>query len=148
MQRLRRSNQETYLTYMQRNARLDEAQIGIKIAGRNINNFRYADDTTLTAKSKKELKSLLLKVKEKSEKAGLKLNIKKTKIMAPGPITSWQIDRETVETGTGFIFLGSKITVDSDCSHEIKRCLLLGRKAMTNLDNIFSRGITCQHRSV
>ena len=106
MQRLRRSNHETYLTYMQRNARLDEAQIGIKIAGRNINNFRYADDTTLTAKSKKELKSLLLKVKEKSEKAGLKLNIKKTKIMAPGPITSWQIDGGKNGNSGNLHFLG------------------------------------------
>ena len=133
-----------------RNARLDEAQIGIKIAGRNVNNFRYADDTTLMAKSKKELlKSFLMKVKEKSEKAGLKLNIQKTKIMASGPITSWQIDGEKMETMAIFIFLGSKITVDNDCRHKIKRCLLLGRKAMTNLDNILkSRGITCWYRSV
>ena len=133
-----------------RNARLDEAQIGIKIAGRNVNNFRYADDTTLMAKSKKELlKSFLMKVKEKSEKAGLKLNIQKTKIMASGPITSWQIDGEKMETVAIFIFLGSKITVDNDCRHKIKRCLLLGRKAMTNLDNILkSRGITCWYRSV
>ena len=107
------------------NARLDEAQAWIKIAGRNINNLRYADDTTLMAESGEELKSLLMKVKEKSEKVGLKLNIQKTKIMASGPITSWQIDRETMETVTGFIFLVSKITVDGDCSHEIKRCLLL-----------------------
>ena len=107
------------------NARLDEAQAWIKIAGRNINNLRYADDTTLMAESGEELKSLLMKVKEKSEKADLKLNIQKTKIMASGPITSWQIDRETMETVTGFIFLVSKITVDGDCSHEIKRCLLL-----------------------
>ena len=133
-----------------RNARLDEAQIRINIAGRNVNNFRYADDTTLMAKSKKELlKSFLMKLKEKSEKAGLKLNIKKTKIMASGPITSWQIDGEKMETVAIFIFLGSKITVDSDCRHKIKRCLLLGRKAMTNLDNILkSRGITCWYRSV
>ena len=125
-----------------RNTGLDEAQAGIKIAGRNINNLRRADDTTLTAESK-ELKSLLMKVKEESEKAGLKLNIQKTKIMASGPITSWQIDGETVETVTDFLFGGSKITVDGDCSHEIKRCLLLGRKAMTNLDSILkSRDIT------
>jgi len=127
-----------------RNTGLDEAQAGIKIAGRNINNLRRADDTTLTAESK-ELKSLLMKVKEESEKAGLKLNIQKTKIMASGPITSWQIDGETVETVTDFLFGGSKITVDGDCSHEIKRCLLLGRKAMTNLDSILkSRDITLQ----
>ena len=136
MQRLRRSNQETYLTYMQRNARLDEAQIGIKIAGRNINNFRYADDTTLMAEREEELKSLLMKVKEESEKAGLKFNIQKAKIMASGPITSWQIDGEKIATVTDFIFLGSKITADDECSHEIKRCLLFGRKAMTNLDSI------------
>ena len=127
-----------------RNTGLDEAQAGIKIAGRNINNLRRADDTTLMAESK-ELKSLLMKVKEESEKAGLKLNIQKTKIMASGPITSWQIDGETVETVTDFLFWGSKITVDGDCSHEIKRCLLLGRKAMTNLDSILkSRDITLQ----
>ena len=126
-----------------RNAGLDEAQAGIKIAGRNINNLRYADDTTLMEESKEELKSLLMKVREESEKVGLKLNIQKTKIMASGPITSWQIDGETMETVTGFIFLGSKITVDGDCSHEIKRCLLLGRKAMTNLDSILkSRDMT------
>ena len=125
------------------NAGLDEAQAGIKISGRYINNFKYADDTTLMAESKEELKSLLMKVKEESEKAGLKLNIQKMKIMASGPITSWQIDGETVETVTDFIFLGSKITVDSDYSHEIKRCLLFGRKAMTNLDSILkSRDIT------
>ena len=119
-----------------------EAQAGIKIAGRNINNFRYADDTTLMEESK-ELKSLLMKVKEESEKTGLKLNIQKTKIMAPGPITSWQIDGETMETVIDFIFLGSKITADGDCSHEIKRHLLLGRKAMLNLDSILkSRDIT------
>ena len=126
-----------------RNAGLNEAQAGIKIAGRNINNLRYADDTTLMAESEEELKSLLMKVKEESEKAGLKLDIQKMKIMASGPITSWQIDGETVETVTDFIFLGSKITADDDCSHEIKRCLLLGRKAMTNLDSVLkSRDIT------
>ena len=131
------------------NARLDEAQAGIKIAGRNINNLRYADDTTLMAKSKEELKSLLMKVKEKSEKVGLKLNIQNTKIMASGPITSWQIDGETRETVTDFLFLGSKITADGDCSHEIKRYLLLGKKAMTNLDSTLkSRDITCQQRPV
>ena len=116
--------------YIMRNAGLDEAQAGIKIAGRNFNNLRYADDTTLMAESEKELKKLLMKVKEVSEKAGLKLSIQKTKIMASGPITSWQIDEETMETVTDFIFLGSKITADGDCSHEIKRCLLLGRKAV------------------
>ena len=118
------------------NARLDEAQAGIKIARRNINNLRYADDTTLMAESEEELKSLLMRMKEESEKVGLKLNIQKTKIMASGPITSWQIDGETVEIAADFIFLGSKITADGDCSHEIKRCLLLGRKVMTNLDSI------------
>ena len=118
------------------NARLDEAQAGIKIARRNINNLRYADDTTLMAESEEELKSLLMKVKNKSEIVGLKLNIQKTKIMASGPSTSWQIDGKTMETVTDFIFLGSKITADGDCSHEIKRCLLLGRKTMTNLDRI------------
>ena len=126
-----------------RNAGLEEAQAGIKIAGRNINNLRYADDTTLRAKSEEELKSLLMKVKEESEKVGLKLNIQKTKIMASGPITSWQIDGETVETVKDFILGGSKITVDDNCSHEFKRHLLLGRKVMTNLDSIFkSRDIT------
>ena len=115
------------------NARLDEAQAGIKIAGRNINNLRYADDTTLMAESVEELKSLLMKVKEESEKVGWKLNIQKTKIMASGPIISWQIDGETMETVTDFIFLGSKITSDGDCSHEIERRLFLGRKVMTNL---------------
>ena len=119
-----------------RNAGLEEAQAGMKIAGRNINHLRYADDTTLMAESEKELKSLLRKVKEESEKVGLKLNIQKTKIMAPGPITSWEMDWETVETVTDFIFLGSKITADGDCSHEIKRCLRLGRKVMTKLDSI------------
>ena len=126
-----------------RNAGLEEAQAGIKIAGRNINNLRYADDTTLMAESEEELKGLLMKVKEESEKAGLKLNIQKTKIMASGPITSWQIDGDTMETVTDFIFLDFKITADGDCSHEIKRCLLLGRKVMTNLDSILkSRDIT------
>ena len=126
-----------------RNTGLDEAQAGIKTARRNINNLRYADDTTLTAESEEELKSLLMKVKEESEKVGLNLNIQKTKIMASGPIASWEIDGETVETVTDFIFLGSKITADGDFSHEIKRCLLLGRKAMTNLDSILkSRDIT------
>ena len=126
-----------------RNAGLEEIQAGIKTAGRNINNFRYADDTTLTAESEEELKSLLMKVKEESEKLGLKLNIQKTKIMASGPITSWQIDGETVKAVLDFLFLGSQITADGDCSHEIKRHLLLGRKAMINLDSIFkSRDIT------
>ena len=125
-----------------RNAGLDNAQAGIKIAGRNINNLRYADDTTLMAESEEEQKSCLMKVKEESEKVGLKLNIQKTKIMASGPITSWQIEGETMETVTDFIFLGSKITADGGCSHEIKRRLLLGRKAMTNLDSILkSRNI-------
>ena len=125
------------------NAELGEAQGGIKIARRNINNLTYADDFTLMAESKEELKSLLMKVKEESEKVGLKLNIQKTKIMASSPITSWQIDGETMETVTDFISLGSKITADGDCSHEIKRCLLLGRNAMTNLDSILkSRDIT------
>ena len=128
--------------YILRNAGLDETQAGIKIAGRNINNLRYTDDTTLMAESK-ELNSLLMKVKEESEKLGLKLNIQKMKIMASDPITSWQIDVETMETVTDFIFLGFKITADGDCSHEIKRRLLLGRKAMTNLDSILkSRDIT------
>ena len=126
-----------------RNAGLEEAQAGIKIAGRNINNLTYADDTTLMAESKKELKSLLMKVKEESEKVGLKLNIQKTKIMASGPVTSWEIDGKTVETVSEFIFLDSKITADGDCSHEIKRHLLLGRKVMTNIDSLFkSRDIT------
>ena len=126
-----------------RNTGLEEAQAGIKITGRNINNLRYAYDTTLMAESEEELKSLLMKVKEESEKVGLKLNIQKMKIMASGPITSWETDGETVETVSDFIFLGSKITADGSCSHEIKRCLLLGRKVMTNLDSIFkSRDIT------
>ena len=120
-----------------RNARLEEAQAGIEIAGRNINDLRYADDTTLMAESEEELKSLLIKVKEQSEKIGLKLNIQTTKIMASSPITSWQIDGETVDTVSDFIFWGSKITADGDCSHEIKRRLLLGRKVMTNLGSIF-----------
>ena len=133
---------DLYAEYIIWNARLDEAQAGIKIAGRNINNLRYADDTTLMAEIE-ELKSLLVKVKEESEKVGLKLNIQKTKIMASGPITSWQIDGETMETVTDILFLGSQITADGDCSHEIKRRLLLGRKAMTNLDSIFqSRDVT------
>ena len=119
-----------------RNAGLEEVQAGIKIAGRNINNLRYADDTSLMAESEEELKSLLIKVKEKNEKSGLKLNIQKMKIMAFGPITSWQVNGETMETVRDFIFLGSKITADGDYRHEIKRCLLLGRKAMTNLDSI------------
>ena len=126
-----------------RNAGLDEAQNGIKIAGRNINNLRYADDTTLMAESEEELKSLLMKVKEERKKVGLNLNIQKTNIMTSSPITSWQIDGETKETMINFIFLVSKITADADCSHEIKRCLLLRRKVMTNLDNILkSRDIT------
>ena len=125
-----------YAEYIMRNAGLEETQAGIKIARKNINNLRYADDTTLMAESEEELKSLLIKVKEESEKVGLKLNIQKTKIMAFSPITSWQIDGETVETVSDFIFLGSKITTDGDCSHEIKRRLLLGRKVMTNLDSI------------
>ena len=126
-----------------RNAGLEEAQAGIKIAGRNINNLGYADDTTLMAESEEELKSLLMKVKEESEKVGLKLNIQKTKIMASGPVTSWEIDGETVETVSDFIFLGSKITADGDCSHEIQRLLLPGRKVMTNLDSVLkSRDIT------
>ena len=133
-----------------RNAELDEAQAGIKVAGRNINNLRYADDTTLMAESEEDLKSLLMKVKEESKKAGLKLNIQKTKIMASGPITSWQIDGETVETVRDFIFWGSKITADGECNLEIKRCLLLGRKVMTNLDSILKKPETllCQQRSI
>ena len=131
-----------------RNAGLKETQTGIKIAGRNINNLRYADDTTLMAENE-ELKSLLMKVKVESEKVGLKLNIQKTKIMASGPITSWEIDGETVETVSDFILGGSKITTDGDCSHEIKRRLLLGRKVMTNLESILKRrNITCQQKFV
>ena len=130
-----------------RNARLNEAQSGIKIAGRNINNLRYTDDNTFMAESEEELKSLLMKVKKESEKAGLKLNIQKMKIMASGPITSWQIHGETTETMTDFIFLGSKITADGDCSHEVKRCLLLGRKVTINLDSLLkSRDITLPTR--
>ena len=132
-----------YAEYITQNAGLDETQAGIKIAGRNISNLIYANDTTLMAESEEELKSLLMKVKEESEKLALKLNIQKTKIMAPGPITSWQIDGKTMETVADFIFGDSKITPDGGCSHEIKRCLLLGRKAMTKLDNILkSRDIT------
>ena len=131
------------------NARLDEAQAGLKIARRSINNLRYGDDTTLKAESEEELKSLLMKVKEESEKVGLKLNIQKTKIMASDSITSWQIDGETMETVKDFIFLSSKITADGDCSHEIKRHLLLGRKAMTNLDSILkSRYITLPNKGL
>ena len=125
-----------YAEYIMRNAGLDKAQVGIKIAGRNINNLRYANDTTLMAESEEELKSLLMKVKEESEKVGLKLNIQKTKIMASGSITSWQMGGEAMETVTDFIFLGSKITAGGDCSHEIKKCLLLRRKVMANLDSI------------
>ena len=135
-----------YAEYIMRNAGLEEAQAGIKIARRNINNLRYPDDTTLMAESEEELKSLLMKVKEESEKVGLKLNVQKTKIMASGPTTSWEIDGETVETVetvSDFIFGGSKITAESDCSHEIKRCLFLGRTVMTNLDSILKgRDIT------
>ena len=131
------------------NTGLDEAQAGVKISRRNINNLRYADDTTLMAESKEELKSLLMKVKEESEKVGLKLNIQKTKIVTSGPITSWQTDRETVETVSDFILGGSKIPADGDCSHEIKRSLFLGRKVMINLDNVLKiRDITCQQRLV
>ena len=132
-----------YAEYITRNTGLEEAQAGIKIAGRNINNLRYADDATLTAESEEELKSLLMKVKEESEKVGLKLNIQKTKIMASGPITSWEIDGKTVETVSDFIFWGSRIIANGDCSHEIKRRLLLGRKVMTKLDSILKcRDIT------
>ena len=137
-----------YAEYIMRNTGLEEAQAGIKIVRRNINNLRYADDTTLMAESEEELKSLLMKVKEESEKVGVKHNIQKTKIMASGPIASWQIDGERVETVSDFIFLGSKITADGDCSHEIKRCLLLGRKAMTNLDGVLkSRDITFPNKA-
>ena len=132
-----------------RNSGLEEAQAGIKIASRNINNLRYADDTTLMAESEEELKSLLMKVKEESEKVGLTLNIQKTKIMASGPITSWEIDGETVETVADFIVRGSKITADGDCSHEIKRHSLLGRKALTRLDSILkTETLLCQQRSI
>ena len=137
-----------YAEYIVRNTGLEETQAGIKIAGRNINNLRYADDTSLMAESEEELKSLLMKVKVESEKVGLKLNIQNTKIMASGPTTSWEIDGETVETVSDFIFGGSKITADGDCSHEIKRHLLLGRKVRTNLDSIFKSGdITLPQRS-
>ena len=125
-----------------RNAGLEETQAGIKIAGKNINNLRYADDTNLMAESEEELKSLLMKVKVESEKVGLKFNIQKTKIMASGPITSWEIDGETVETVSDLFWGGSKITADGDCSHKIKRCLLLGRKVMTNLDSIFKSNVS------
>ena len=132
-----------------RNAGLEQAQARIKIAERNINNLRYADDTTLMAESEEKLKSLLMKVNRESEKVGLKLNIQKTKIMASGPITPWEIDGETVETAADFIFLGSKITADGDCSHEIKRHLLLGRKVMTKLDSIFkAETLLCQQRAI
>ena len=140
----------SYTEYIMRNTGLEEAQAGIQIARRNISNLRYADDTTLLAESEEELKSLLMKVKEESEKVGLKLNIQKTKIMASGPITSWQIDEETVETVADFIFLGSKFTADGDCSQEIKRCLLLGKKVITNLDSmlksrdIVNKGLSSQ----
>ena len=138
-----------YVEYIMRNAGLEEAQSGIKIAGRNINNLRSADDTTLMAESEEELKSLLMKVKEESEKVGLKLTIQKTKIMASGPITSWQINGETVETVADFILGGSKITAYGDCSHEIKRRLLLGRKVMTNLDSMFkTETLLCQQSSI
>ena len=138
-----------YADYILWSAKLDEAQVGIKIAGRNINSLGYADDSTLLAESKEELKSLLMKVKEESEKTSLKLNIQKTKIMASGAIASWQIDGETMETVREFIFLGSKITADGDCSHEIKRRLLLGRKAMTNLDSILkTETLLCWQRSM
>ena len=138
-----------YAEYILRNTELEETQAGIKIAGRNINNLRYADDTTLMAESEEELKSLLMQVKEESEKVGLKLNIQKTKIMASGPITSWEIDGETVETVADFIFLDSKITADGDCSHGIKRRLLLGRKVMTNLESISkAETLLCQQRSI
>ena len=141
--RLGKKLYKLHAEYIVQNAGMDEVQAEIKIAGRNINNLRYADDSTLMAESKEELKSLLMKVEEESEKAGLKLNIQKTKIMASSPITSWEIDGETMETVTDFLFLGSKITADGDCSHEIKRCLLPRRKVRTNLDSILkSRDIT------
>ena len=138
-----------YAEYTTWNARLDEAQAGINIAGRNVNNLKYTDDTALTAESEEELKSLLMKMKEESEKAGLKPNIQKMKIIASGPITSWKLDGETMEAVTEFIFLGSKITADGDWSHEIKRCFLFGRRAVTNLDSILrSRDILCWQRSI
>ena len=136
-----------YAEYIMQNARLDEAQAGIKIAKRNINKLRYADDITLIEEIEEQLKSLLMKVKEESEKTGLKLNIQKTKIMASSPITSWQTNGETMETATELIFLGFKITADGDCSHKIKRCLLLERKAMTNLDSLL-KSIVCWQRSI
>ncbi|XDA71419.1 hypothetical protein R6Z07F_001770 [Ovis aries] len=146
--RLSSSSSSSNPEYIMRNAGLEETQAGIKIAGRNINNFRYADDTTLMAESEEELKSLLMKVKVESEKVGLKLNIQKMKIMASGPITSWEIEGETVERVSDFILGGSKITADGDCSHETKRRLLLGRKIMTNLESIFkSRDITLSTKS-
>ena len=138
-----------YAECIRQNFELDEVQAGIKSASRNINNLRYADDTTLMAESKEELKSLLMKVKEKGEKSGLKLNIQETKIMTSGPITSWQVDEETMETVRNFIFSGSKITVDCDCSHEIKRHLLLGRKAMTDIDSTLkAETLLWQQRSI
>ena len=138
-----------YAEYIMRSAGLEETQAGIKIARRNISNLRYADDTTLMTESEEELKSLLMKVKEESEKFGLNLSIQKTKIMASGPITSWEIDGETVETVSDFLFLGPRITADGDCSHEIKSCLLLGRKILTNLDSISeAETLLCQLRSV
>ena len=137
-----------YAEYIMRNPGLEKAQAGIKIARRNLSNLRYADDTTLMAESEEELKSLLMKVKEESEKVGLKLNIQKMKIMASSPITSWEIDGETVETVSDLIFWGSKITADGDCSHEIKRCLLLGRKVMAHLDSILKNTLLCQQRSI
>ena len=130
-----------------KNGRLDEAQVGIKIAGRNINNLRYSDDTTLMAENEEELKSFLMKVKEETEKAGFKLNIQKAKVMVSGPVTSWLVDEKTMETVTDFIFLGSKITADDDCIHEIKRCLLLGRKAVSNLDNVLKTEILLYQQS-
>ena len=141
---------DLYADYIMRNAGLEETQAGIKTAGRNINNLKYADDTILMAESEEEQRSLLMKVKEESEKAGLKLSIQKTKIMSSGPITLWQIDGEIVETVADFILRGSKITADGDCSHEIKKCLLLGRKVLTNLDSILKKTETsvCQQRSI
>ena len=130
-----------------KNDRLDEAQVGIKTAGRNINNLRYSDDTILMAESEEELKSFLMKVKEETEKAGFKLNIQKAKVMVSGPVTSWLVDGKTMETVTDFIFLGSKITADDDCIHEIKRCLLLGRKAVSNLDNVLKTEILLYQQS-
>ena len=130
-----------------KNGRLDEAQVGIKTAGRNINNLRYSDDTILMAESEEELKSFLMKVKEETEKAGFKLNIQKAKVMVSGPVTSWLVDGKTMETVTDFIFLGSKITADDDCIHEIKRCLLLGRKAVSNLDNVLKTEILLYQQS-